>query len=243
MTDNPETIYDPEYIKSLFDKMSKTYGLANYISSFGFTERWRAACLNNLPSIAPNSVGYDLMTGMGEAWGHILPKLNAEGKLIAVDISPVMMQKAALHREKVRNRAVEMVQCDVLNNHFESNSADFVISTFGLKTFNDFQTRVLAREVNRLLKPGGSFSFVEISAPKGWILHGLYLFYLKKIIPLIGKLFLNSADEYRMLGVYCQKFENCQKFATYLMNEGLDVTYKSYFFGCATGVVGRKTKK
>ena len=33
MTDNPETIYDPEYIKSLFDKMSKTYGLANYISS------------------------------------------------------------------------------------------------------------------------------------------------------------------------------------------------------------------
>lgn len=168
MDNNPDGIYDPDYIKSLFDKMSKTYGLANYISSFGFTERWRAACLKNLPAIKPIAVGYDLMTGIGEAWGHILPKLNANGKLIAADISPVMIRNAERHRDKIRNRTVEIVKCDVLNNNFEPNSADFIISTFGLKTFNDSQTRTLAREINRLLKPGGAFSFVEISAPKGW---------------------------------------------------------------------------
>jgi len=240
MNTHSEHIYEPEYIKSLFDKMSKTYGLANYISSFGFTERWRAACLRNLPAIRPESTGYDLMTGMGEAWAHILPKLNATGKLIAVNISPVMVQKAGAHRDKVRNHTVEIVQCDVLNNPFSANSADFIVSTFGLKTFNDSQTLALAREVNRLLKPGGAFSFVEISAPKGWLFYGLYLFYLKNIIPLIGRLFLNSADEYRMLGIYCQKFANCHKFADALRQQGLEVTDKSYFFGCASGVTGRK---
>ncbi len=222
--------------------MSKTYGLANYVSSFGFTERWRAACLKNLPAVRPEATGYDLMTGMGEAWGHILPKLTADGRLIAVDISPVMVQKAVAHRQKIRNRTVDLVQCDVLNNPFEPNTADFIVSTFGLKTFNDSQTAALAREVNRLLKPGGSFSFVEISAPKGWLFYGLYLFYLKTVIPLIGKLFLNSADEYRMLGVYCQKFGNCKKFADCLQQQGLEVTYKDYFFGCASGVTGRKKK-
>ncbi|MGA0556736.1 class I SAM-dependent methyltransferase [Larkinella sp. VNQ87] len=240
MPSNSEGIYDPEYIKTLFDKMSKTYGLANYVSSFGFTERWRAACLNNLPPIPPDSVGYDLMTGMGEAWSHILPRLNGAGKLIAVDISPIMIRKAVAHREKVRNRTIEIVQGDVLNNSLAAHSADFIVSTFGLKTFNETQSLALAKEVNRLLKPGGVFSFVEISSPDGWALKGLYLFYLKSIIPLIGTLFLNSAAEYRMLGVYCQKFQNCKNFVHHLVSEGLEADYQTYFFGCATGVTGRK---
>ena len=31
----PENIYDPMFVQSLFDEMSKTYGITNYISSFG----------------------------------------------------------------------------------------------------------------------------------------------------------------------------------------------------------------
>ena len=60
-------IYETEFLQGLFDRMSKTYGFVNYITSFGFTERWRKQCVHYLPRINQNaSRGYDFLSGMGE---------------------------------------------------------------------------------------------------------------------------------------------------------------------------------
>ena len=66
---------------------------------------------------------------------------------------------------------------------FPDHSADFIVCSFGLKTFNETQLGTLADEVVRLLKPGGVFSFIEISVPQN-ALRPAYMFYLKKLIPL-----------------------------------------------------------
>ena len=66
------------------------------------------------------------------------------------------------------------------------------------------------------------------------------MFYLKNIIPLIGKLLLGNPDNYKMLGIYTENFGDCRKMQTYLEGEGINVEYKSFFFGCASGLVGYK---
>jgi demethylmenaquinone methyltransferase/2-methoxy-6-polyprenyl-1,4-benzoquinol methylase len=66
------------------------------------------------------------------------------------------------------------------------------------------------------------------------------MFYLKWLIPLVGRLLLGNPDSYRMLGVYTQAFDNAMHFAACLREAGLEVAPVSYFFGCATGVRGIK---
>ena len=68
----------------------------------------------------------------------------------------------------------------------------------------------------------------------------VYMFYLKWVIPLVGRILLGDPDCYRMLGVYTQAFENTAYFASCLREAGLEVIPVSYFFGCATGVRGVK---
>lgn len=220
--------------------MSKTYGLANLIISFGFTSRWRRQCLNDLPEVKHNSIGYDLMSGMGESWGNIQTKLTEPGQIIAVDISDEMNRKASEHLKRLRTKNIVLKKTNILDNDIPDNSADFVISTFGIKTFNKDQQRKLAYEIRRILKPKGSFALIEISKPKHYLLRWFYMFYLKILIPIIGRIFMGNRDDYRMLGTYCSEFGNCMHFHTCLLDLGVKSSYKNYFWGCASGVFGTK---
>ena len=43
-----------------------------------------------------------------------------------------------------------------------------------------------------------------------------------------------------MIGTYSYNFGNAAEFADMLRAQGLQVEFHRYFFGCATGVSGRK---
>lgn len=236
-------IYQTQYVRNLFNSMSETYGWTNYFSSFGFTVRWRRQCVERISAaIAPSAQGYDLMSGMGEIWPFVLPRLNAEGRIVAVDISEVMQAQAAAFLEKTKEQRVVTLQADMLQNGLPDGSADFIVSSFGLKTFSPVQLEILAKEVNRLLKPGGAFAFIEVSVPEAWWLRGLYLFYLQRIIPVIGYLSAGRTSDYRMLGIYCTAFQNSRAFCQMLQEQGLtEAKFDRYFAGCATGVSGVKS--
>lgn len=240
-TMNSENIYNEAFVGNLFDRMARTYGIVNYLASFGFSERWRRQCVEEIHWNGETQVVFDLMSGMGECWGLIQRRGRAVERITGVDISVEMNRRAAANLEKRPDWPVEIRQENILQNSIPSGSADVLVSAFGLKTFSEHQLELLAAEMSRILKPGGQLSVVEISTPKGWLLRTPYLFYLKWIIPVIGALFMGNPDTYSMLGRYCVNFGTCEKFQGMLQKAGLEVTYREYFFGCATGAVGRKT--
>ena len=123
-------IYDPNFVKSLFDEMSKTYGLINYIASFGFCERWRRQCVQ-LATINPGMIVYDLMTGMGECWNLINKKLNNDGRIVAIDISEEMCNLANKQKKALPYLEVDLINEDFLANSIPDGSADCVVSSFG----------------------------------------------------------------------------------------------------------------
>lgn len=241
----PETpvkdIYDPQFVKDVFDRCSSAYRNWSQIASFGFVYLWRRQCVDNLPTIPfDKPQGMDLMAGTGEAWPYLLRRRPQIAFITAVDISSEMNLRAIdiLHRKRLSK--IKVKEANLLQSDLDSESADFVISTFGLKTFNKEQQAVFAKELARFLRSGGVFSFVEASDPKGWIFRPLYLFYLNRVLPLIETFFLNGAQDFSMLGTYASNFQDCSHFANCLKEQGLEVEYRRYFFGCATGVVGRK---
>lgn len=229
-------IYDPAYVMRLFDEMSHTYGVVNYVSSFGFAERWRRQCAKET-SQRRQPVVVDLMSGMGEMWSSIRAHFHHEATIVAVELSAEMCKRSAAN---ARRYGATLIQANALNLPLADNSTDIVISGFGLKTFSPEQRQKLACEVKRILKPGGEFAFIEISVPESRLLRLPYMLYIKRIIPLVGRLFMGNPDNYRMLGVYTQHFGDTRSFASQLEQCGMEVTQNRYFFGCASGVAGRK---
>ncbi len=236
-------IYDPKFVKEVFDRCSDRYITFSLVCSFGFTERWRRQCVAAMP-VPPSrgARGYDLMAGTGEAWPHLLKRFEDIGSITAVDISSGMHRRAMERLHAHRSHRIVFVEDDVLANELPSESADFVISTFGLKTFNRDQHARLAAVVARVLKPGGVFSMIEASDPKGWWLRPLYLFHLKVVLPLIERIFLRGAQDFSMIGTYSTNFGDAAQVAAMLRDQGLEVEFTKYFFGCATGVAGRKNR-
>ncbi|MEW7279493.1 class I SAM-dependent methyltransferase [Aquimarina sp. 2201CG1-2-11] len=234
-------IYQPKFVEKLFDKMSRSYSKVNYITSFGFSERWRRQCVEEI-EIEKGKVIVDLMTGMGECWKHILKKCNKDSKLISLDFSTEMIKRAQKNKKVFNNYNIEILKENVFENSIKNQTVDYIISGFGLKTFNDEQLEKLATEINRILKSNGKFSLVDVSVPKSSILKPFYLFYLKNIIPTLGKLFLGSPETYKMLGIYTQEFRNSKNVHKIFDRFDFEVEYVEYFYGCATGIKGRKIK-
>ncbi|MDZ5448691.1 class I SAM-dependent methyltransferase [Labrys sp. ZIDIC5] len=236
-----EDIYDPQFVKGVFDRCSDKYIAFSTWCSLGFTERWRRQCVEALPAPpAPAAMGYDLMAGTGEVWPHLLKRHPTTASIIAVDISTGMRQRAMARLHAHRAHKIAFIEDDVLSSNLPDSSADFVISTFGLKTFNPGQHRKLAALIARCLKPGGCFSLIEASDPKGWWLRPLYLFHLKMVLPMIERFLLKGAQDFAMIGTYSTNFGDASAFARMLEAEGLQVDYLKFFYGCATGVCGRK---
>lgn len=240
MTKPGSDIYDPAFVREVFDRCSGKYIAFSYICSMGFTKRWRRQCVAALALPPGARSGYDLMAGTGEVWPHLIAANPKIDRIIAVDISSGMHQRAIERLHAMRANRIEFIEDDVLVSDLPDASADFVISTFGLKTFNPQQQQRLAALTARVLKPGGRFAFIEASDPKGWAFRWLYLLYLKVVLPLIERLFMRGAQDFSMIGSYTSNFGDARSFTAMLGNAGLEADFRKAFFGCATIASGSK---
>lgn len=235
-----QNIYDPNFVKQLFNQMASSYERMNYITSFGFSIRWRKQFLRKVGNSNEQLEVIDLLSGLGENW-KILKNNFPNARFSALDFSEVMVQNSQTKAAKLFSNDYQLICDNVLSNQLPSNHFDIVTCAFGLKTFNEEQLHILAKEVHRILKPTGKFTFVEVSAPKNKLLHVFYSFYLGKLIPLFGKLFLGNPDDYKMLWIYTSKFQDSNAVSTIFEKHQLKVRNDRYFYGCATGISGEKT--
>lgn len=232
----PVNPHDDAFVQNLFDRMGPTYELMNVFSSFGFSELWRRACVNNAQLLS-NARICDMMSGSGELWRYALRGENST--LVSVDFSGFMVELQKKRQPKFGKR-VQILRANALQTGLESGSFDAVVCGFGLKTLSREMLDGFAREIARILKPGGRFSLMEVSTAEGWFLAPVYLWYLSSVIPVVGRLCLGDIECYRMLGRYTKEFGSCEHAREAFARAGLDVSLKKHFFGCATSLVGRK---
>ncbi|WP_282073126.1 hypothetical protein, partial [Janibacter hoylei] len=67
-----QDIYDPDYVREVFDRCSGKYIGFSTFCSLGFVNIWRRQCVEMLGTLLNSAVGYDLMAGTGEVWPHLL---------------------------------------------------------------------------------------------------------------------------------------------------------------------------
>ncbi|HEX2899563.1 MAG TPA: class I SAM-dependent methyltransferase, partial [Bacteroidia bacterium] len=135
MNSAAEDIYDAQFVKELFDEMSGSYERMNYITSFGFSARWRRQLVDAADLRQGDAVA-DLLAGMGECWKPILRQIGPTGKLIALDFSEGMLRFARQHAQHFPQADILILKEDLFKNSIADGAVDAVISGFGMKTFS-----------------------------------------------------------------------------------------------------------
>jgi len=234
-----EGIFDPRYVRGLFDRMSRSYERMNIAMSFGFSALWRRQlmALVERPEDARDVI--DLMTGMGETWAAARRAFPG-ATLHALDFAPHMIEGAARRNEDRFDGAFVLHCEDILASDLPDGSFDVVISAYGLKTFDEEQSRRLVEEVVRILRPGGRFAFIEVTEPPNRVLAWWYDFYLRRVVPVVGVLLVSDPVEYRMLWRYLRAYGDGARSERAFEHPLLRATRRSHFFGCATSFSGAR---
>lgn len=102
----------------------------------------------------------DLGSGAGNDCFVARHETGAEGKVIGIDFTPAMIQKARTNVEKMGYNNVEFREGDIDNMPINDEIADVIVSNCVLNLVPDKQ-KVIS-EIFRVLKPGGHFSIADI---------------------------------------------------------------------------------
>jgi SAM-dependent methyltransferase len=102
----------------------------------------------------------DLGSGAGNDCFVARHETGAEGKVIGIDFTPIMIEKARNNAEKFNYNNVEFREGDIDAMPVSDNVADVIVSNCVLNLVPNKQ-KVIA-EMHRVLKPSGHFSISDI---------------------------------------------------------------------------------
>ncbi|MEM0519221.1 arsenite methyltransferase [Aequorivita flava] len=102
----------------------------------------------------------DLGSGAGNDCFVARHETGVEGKVIGIDFTPIMIEKARANAEKLGYNNVEFREGDIDAMPLSNDVADVIVSNCVLNLVPNKQKVIT--EISRVLKPGGHFSISDI---------------------------------------------------------------------------------
>ncbi|UCZ54772.1 demethylmenaquinone methyltransferase [Bacillus shivajii] len=227
-----------ERVHQVFESIYDNYDKMNSIISFQRHVAWRKDTMKHM-DVQEGTSALDICCGTAD-WTIALAKaVGSEGNVVGLDFSKNMLSIGEKKLEDHNLQQVKLVHGNAMELPFEDNSFDYLTIGFGLRNVPDYKKALL--EMRRVVKPGGLVVCLETSQPTTIGFKQIYWLYFKYIMPLFGKVFAKSYDEYSWLQESTQSFPNKEELKAMFLEAGFqDVTYKSYSAGVAASHFAKK---
>ncbi|WP_053366960.1 demethylmenaquinone methyltransferase [Bacillus sp. FJAT-27245] len=227
-----------ERVHSVFESIYDNYDKMNSVISFKQHIAWRKDTMKRM-NVRPGSKALDLCCGTADWTIALADAVGKGGEVIGLDFSKNML-KVGQQKIKALNLAnATLIHGNAMELPFPDNTFDYVTIGFGLRNVPDYMQ--VLKEMHRVVKPGGLAVCLETSQPTLPVYRQLYFFYFKYIMPLFGKMFAKSYNEYSWLQESARDFPGAKKLAGMFEKAGFQkVSYKPYSGGAAAAHFGQK---
>ena len=182
----------PGVIRPLFNRMAATYDRGNRTLSLLIDQIWRRRTVSAL-SIRDGQYVLDIATGTADM--ALEAARRADCRVAGIDLSEEMLGVARRKngQSPFAGRCF-FLQGDATRAPFRDASFHHAMISFGIRNVQDMDG--LLRETLRILKPGGRFAILEFSLPETPGIRQCYLFYFRRILPLIGAAIAGKKEPY-----------------------------------------------
>lgn len=227
------------YVREMFSRIAHRYDLLNRVMTLGQDLLWRRQAVRRGRLPARGRV-LDLGAGTGDLGREIL-RQRPWVQLVAVDFNVEMMR---LGRQKIAplappGRSPAWCQADARHLPFAEGVFDAVLSAFLLRNLGDLEGSL--QEQRRVLKPGGWLVALEVAPPPAGLLRPLILYYINRVIPLLGGLLTGQAEAYRYLPASTVAFLEAERLVFRLRAAGFErLGFERFPFGVAMVCWGQK---
>lgn len=223
----------------MFDAIARRYDTLNHLLSAGLDKRWRARAVEALELSETDRV-LDVCTGTADLAIEAVTGAHGHAQsVVGVDFSAEMLRHGlAKVRAAGLDARVRLVRGDATRVPVPDGRFDAAMVAFGIRNVVD--TEQACREMRRVLKPGGRLAILEFGSPSIPGLRALYLWYFRRVLPLVGRLISKHHDAYSYLPASVIEFPTGEAFAAVLRRAGFgDVQHRTLTFGIVYLYVAR----
>ncbi|WP_019165292.1 demethylmenaquinone methyltransferase [Staphylococcus delphini] len=181
-------------VHEVFQNISGKYDRLNNIISFEQHKVWRKKVMKEM-NVQARTIALDVCCGTADWTIALSQAVGPEGEVTGLDFSENMLkvgEEKTAHMDNIR-----LVQGDAMALPFDDNAFDYVTIGFGLRNIPDYSKAL--SEMYRVLKPGGMAVCLETSQPTMPVFKQGYRLYFKFVMPIFGKIFAKSKQEYEWL--------------------------------------------
>lgn len=222
----------------MFNAIALRYDFLNHLLSFGIDRYWRKSLVKHIAAKNVDNV-LDVATGTADL-AIMLAHQNQNTKIVGVDIATGMLEigQCKLQEQHLNDR-VSLQRANAMDMPFADGSFGVTMVAFGVRNFQDIGRGI--EEIFRVMKDGGTFYALEFSLPSNVVVQGMYKFYFRRILPVIGSMVSKNKEAYTYLPNSILQFPQGDDFLRILRNVGFSgCAQKRLTFGVATLYMGVK---
>jgi demethylmenaquinone methyltransferase/2-methoxy-6-polyprenyl-1,4-benzoquinol methylase len=212
----------------MFSAIAPRYDLLNHLLSLNRDRSWRRRAVDLLLAGTPEQGRYlDTCAGTLDLSVEIARRPSFDGEVIATDFSVAMLRTGA---PKASGLPIRTACADALRQPFADGSFDGAIVGFGVRNLASIDGGLA--EFARLIRPGGRLVVLEFTTPVWQPFRSIYLFYFRRVLPLIGRIISRHKAAYTYLPASVLRFPEPAELAVKLERAGFrDVWWESYTGG------------
>jgi len=207
---------EADRVRAMFDDIAPRYDRLNRLISFNQDRWWRRRAAHAATHGIQEPRVLDLCCGTGDLALDVRRKC-ADAHVVGADFSLRMLERA---QRKSADLSAHLTwsAMDALALPFGTGSFDAVTMAFGFRNLVDRSLGL--REIRRVLKPGGRVVILEAVPPGKGVFGRLFGFYLKRVLPSIGRMFSGNAGAYRYFADSVDRFPRPEELLRELAGAG-----------------------